>query len=52
VASIGGDAPVNVNIKVKWSFDLNLDLAQNIIGFQQGFEDGLSVYFTYARYSK
>jgi hypothetical protein len=50
--SVGGDAPVNVNIKVKWSFDINFDLAQNVVGFKQGFDDGLAVYFTYARYGK
>jgi hypothetical protein len=47
---LGGNSSVNYNIKVKWGFDLDFDLAQNIVGFQQGFNDGLSVYFTYVRY--
>jgi hypothetical protein len=46
--NLGGD--VKFKIKVKWNFDLKFDLAQNIVGFQQGFNDGLSVYFTFARY--
>jgi hypothetical protein len=49
--SIGGEnKAVSYEIKVKWNFDIDASLTQNIVGFEQGFNDGLSVYFTYVRY--
>jgi hypothetical protein len=51
--SIGGEnKAVSYEIKVKWNFDIDASLAQNIVGFEQGFNDGLSVYFTYVRYGQ
>ncbi|KJS87395.1 MAG: hypothetical protein JM58_04385 [Peptococcaceae bacterium BICA1-8] len=44
-----GNAPININFKLSIADGYEQRIKQNLIGFEQGFNDGMSVYFTLAK---